>query len=558
MASSDQSPQIKRLRPNSQLPRGPYSVYQSSSHHALPLQTRDWKPSALDVAEAQPEYKSYFQKYGAEELVKGVELAKKLELMDVLRRYSTEDIDIGLKFAKHGASSLDFFDAFKDFEHSQILECQRAVINSNVQSSHQSRDSGYSSRLSSFPSSSSSYQLPLHQPPNVNLGANGYLNDEQTMPMDISPPNETHFRPQNSDSNHRSEVVHNAPTVSTPTSTSYNVVNHSKTIKPKAWACKYCGREFTAPGYCWNHEKSHHSKTIKPKDWACTYCGREFVAAGYCLNHEKSHHSQTMTWSCPHCPLDFPTKNGCERHHINRHDHESITYADCEIIGKPGPNSKRKTACACPYCGQLFEGVTSFDDRCLHVEDDHYKVEPKMQKGNLDYSRMIQSLLGRRELRSRWAQSLASFQESCTLSWSTEEARSLLEPLETGNFHLKDAVTSLLERVCACAIKSSRTSSRSHYNSQADVLSGSTMSRNVQSTSRTSEERSRIPARGQSQSPQRGLPSSDSGRTVPDMHASPRTILSSSIGFNQSQPNHKPANIQHGMSPYSMASQGPS
>ncbi|KAF2493311.1 hypothetical protein BU16DRAFT_76085 [Lophium mytilinum] len=524
MASSDQPHQTKRVWPNTQPPSGPYSAYQPFANHELPLRPRDRKPSALDIVKAQPVFKSYFQKYGAEELVKGMELAKKPDLMHVLRRYGAEEIAIGLNFAEHDTSSLDFFDAFKDFEHSQILECHRAINHSNVQLGYQPHDLGYT--FSSFPRSSTSYQLPSNQPPNVSLGPDGSTSHEISMPMEISTSNQKHFRPHKHVSNRSSEAVYDSPAASTPASTSYSRINHNR--------------------------------TSKPKDWACTYCGKEFAEAGYCLNHEKTHHNQEMNWSCPHCQCDFPTKNGCERHHNKHHEDESITYTDCKIRGKPRPDSKPKTACACPYCGHLFEGATSFNDRCLHLEEDHYKAEPRMKKSNLDYSRMIQSLLRRRELFSRWAQALATLKESHTLSWDTEEARSLLESLETGNFHLKGTITPLLGRVYASAIKTARIPSRFQYDSShADALSSSAINQPVHPRSLTSEERPRSPAQSQNQFPQRGLPNSDSsGYTVSDMRANSRTNPSSNIGFHRSQMDPRPTNTQPGRISYNTSSRG--
>ena len=118
----------KCVRPN------PQFANESSSNQA-PLSQPSFllrngsRSSALDIACANEQYQYFLREYRHEDIIKGHELAQHEGLFDLLRNlthnYDTADIYAGLKFAEDGA--LDFFDAFKKFRGSEVLECRRAV-----------------------------------------------------------------------------------------------------------------------------------------------------------------------------------------------------------------------------------------------------------------------------------------------------------------------------------------------------------------------------------------------------------------------------------------------
>jgi hypothetical protein len=60
---------------------------------------------------------------------------------------------------------------------------------------------------------------------------------------------------------------------------------------------------------------------------------------------------------------------------------------------------------------------------------------------------MIQSLLGRSELRGPWTRILANVRGTGELSWSAEDARAFLDDLEIGDFHRIDEIKFLLRRI---------------------------------------------------------------------------------------------------------------
>jgi hypothetical protein len=104
----------------------------SLSQASIPLRNSS-RSSALSIACANEQYKCFLQEYSHEDIIKGHELASHGGLFDLLRilthNYEAVDIYTGLKFAKDGA--LDFFDAFKKFCGSEVLECRRAAVNSS-------------------------------------------------------------------------------------------------------------------------------------------------------------------------------------------------------------------------------------------------------------------------------------------------------------------------------------------------------------------------------------------------------------------------------------------
>ena len=176
------------------------------------------------------------------------------------------------------------------------------------------------------------------------------------------------------------------------------------------------------------------------------YCNKGFAKPGNCLNHEKDQHSQKRNWKCGHpgCTAAFPTKRGYDDHHKN-HKCPKCPYAiHVEELSKP------KTACACPYCGLLFEGDNSFTSRSDHMDEKHYRGEDRKTKADLDYSLMISGLLNRKEIKGAW-ELLLSDNHSVCMSWIPENAKKLLEELEFGVFD--DGIISLLRKLYELADK---------------------------------------------------------------------------------------------------------
>ena len=131
---------------------------------------------------------------------------------------------------------------------------------------------------------------------------------------------------------------------------------------------------------------------------------------------------------CPHCVFQAETKNGCSRHHRLAHHCQSCGLKErVEILSKP------KTACACPYCGCLFEGDTSFKERLSHVDLIHYKGDKPKQRSDLDHTKIILSLLCRRELSGPW-KIFISKKLKRSLTWTPEKARAIIPELEKGIF----------------------------------------------------------------------------------------------------------------------------
>ena len=119
------NPQYANESSSNQAPLSQASLSQAS----IPLHNSS-RSSALGIACANEQYQCFLQEYSHEDIIKGHELAKHEGLFDLLRslthNYEAADIYTGLKFAKDGA--LDFFDAFKKFCASEVLECRQAVI----------------------------------------------------------------------------------------------------------------------------------------------------------------------------------------------------------------------------------------------------------------------------------------------------------------------------------------------------------------------------------------------------------------------------------------------
>ena len=176
------------------------------------------------------------------------------------------------------------------------------------------------------------------------------------------------------------------------------------------------------------------------------YCNKGFAKPGNCLNHEKDQHSQKMNWKCGHpgCTAAFPTKRGYDDHHKNHKCPKCPYEIHVEELSKP------KTACACPYCGLLFEGNNSFMSRSDHMDEKHYRGEDRKTKADLDHSLMISSLLNRKEIKGAWELFLLDNRGVC-MSWIPENTKKLLEELEFGVFH--DDIISLLQKLYELADK---------------------------------------------------------------------------------------------------------
>ena len=122
----------KCVRPNPQYANDSSSNQASLSQPSFPLRDSS-RSSALGIACANEKHQYFLRKYSHEDIIKGHELAKHEGLFDLLRNlthnYDVADIYAALKFAVDGA--LDFFDAFKKFRGSEVLECKRAVFDNS-------------------------------------------------------------------------------------------------------------------------------------------------------------------------------------------------------------------------------------------------------------------------------------------------------------------------------------------------------------------------------------------------------------------------------------------
>jgi len=116
------------VRPNPQYANEPSSNQASLNQASFPLRNSS-RSSALGIACANEQYQCFLRKYSHEDIIKGHELAKHKGLFDILRNYDAADIYAALRFADDGA--LDFFDAFKKFRGSEVLECKRAVFDNS-------------------------------------------------------------------------------------------------------------------------------------------------------------------------------------------------------------------------------------------------------------------------------------------------------------------------------------------------------------------------------------------------------------------------------------------
>jgi len=204
---------------------------------------------------------------------------------------------------------------------------------------------------------------------------------------------------------------------------------YSPTIPPTDEEPSLCGSSVPSAKSSPDNSYTLYSlKNPQPREFECTYCIKDFVRPGDCLNHEEAYHNQGKKWICPHCVFQDETKNGCSRHHRLAHHCQSCGLKErVEILSKP------KTACACPYCGRLFEGDVSFEERLSHVDLIHYRGNEFKRRSDLDHTKMILSLLCRKELSRPW-KIFISEKLKRSLTWTPEKARAIIPELETGIF----------------------------------------------------------------------------------------------------------------------------
>ncbi|XTI91637.1 hypothetical protein V2W45_737674 [Cenococcum geophilum] len=389
------------VRPNPQYANESSSNQPSLNQPSFPLRNSS-RSSALGIAYANEQYQCFLRKYSHEDIIKGHELAKHEGLFDILRNYDAADIYAALRFAEDGA--LDFFDAFKKFLGSEVLECKRAVFDNSEGPPDTWRDSGYDSRPpSELRYSTSSTTLPANLPgtsqsfayPSFTRHAqqqDSLLINEVANPDSSPGPVSDLRRLQPFNSPHHLHTPYDPPTGST------------------------------------SHSPGEITKNSQSREFECTYCIKEFVRPGDCLNHEDAYHRQEKKWICPHCVFQAETKNGCLRHHRLAHHCQSCGLKErVEILSKP------KTACACPYCGRLFEGNASFNERSSHVNLTHYKGDEPKRRSDLDHTKMILSLLCCKELSGPW-KIFISKKSKRSLTWTPEKARAIIPELEKGIF----------------------------------------------------------------------------------------------------------------------------
>lgn len=406
----------KCVRPNPQYANESSSNQASLSQASIPLRNSS-RSSALGIACANEQYQCFLREYSHEDIIKGHELAKHEGLFDLLRSlthdYEVADIYTGLKFAKDGA--LDFFDAFKKFRGSEVLECRRAVIDSSEGNPDTWRDSGYDSRPPSELRCSTSSTTLLASLPGTSQSSTYSSFTRHAQQQDPLLINE----------------------VANPDS-SPGPVSDFRRLQPFS-SPRHLHTPYDPPTGSTSHSPGETTKNPQPREFECTYCIKEFVRPGDCLNHEEAYHNQEKKWICPHCVFQAETKNGCSRHHRLAHRCQSCGLKErVEILSKP------KTACACPYCGRLFEGDASFDERLSHVDLIHYKGDEPKRRSDLDHTKMILSLLCRKELSGPW-KIFISEKSKHSLTWAPEKARAIVPELEKGIF--PNGVHHMLQKV---------------------------------------------------------------------------------------------------------------
>ncbi|KAF2649989.1 hypothetical protein K491DRAFT_721177 [Lophiostoma macrostomum CBS 122681] len=373
-------------------------------------------------------YQQFFNKYNIADLMRGYELAQDPDLFNIARKYRDKDIRLLLQFVEDEA--LEFFEAMKGLRGSDVIDLRDTTFaNSRCatpdssrelrfgrgshahHTSDTSRDSGYASR----PSSEVEDLLATSdgQPYKSSSASSNPINDDAlsvniSLSIDSSPRT---YLPEAREHHSSSLYIPQSP---------FSFAGDSMAPTPTA--------------------RSNASRLFE-----CMYCGKDFARYGYCLNHERSYHNQHKKWICPHCDIPFDTKTGCDRHHRG---HGCL---HCEEPERVQILSDLKTACVCPYCGALFEGTSCFPIRADHVKSTHYKGETRRTRADMDYSRIIEALLSRRELSIPWKAFLET-KPNVKLSWPPKKARELVDDLEFGEY--TTGIQDLLRRVYELADKS--------------------------------------------------------------------------------------------------------
>ncbi|OCK77373.1 hypothetical protein K432DRAFT_445373 [Lepidopterella palustris CBS 459.81] len=411
-----------RARPNPRYIARPHLTHTRLPHDPPIASPWSSTPSmVLAVALGMENYHRFFREYQVGEIMKGYELAQDSELFGVLRRFTIEDIMLALKFSNDGA--LDFFEAFKDFRGSELLQCREAIVGDlGSRKVDGCRDSGYESRPPSEFRDSICSTIPLSESSRSSLGLTNYATS-QPQQLDLQSDNGALTLSGSMKQSPFGDSLVDPKIGLQPPQTLFDPPTESSLLSPL-----------------------DTMRITQARLFECMYCAKDFVRYGDCLNHEENQHSQRKEWICPHCSQPFKSKGGYDRHHRN-HGCEKCTLSQ-RVITLSGP----KRACACPYCGKLFEGVCSFGDRSTHVELAHYKGKQRKTRSDLDYTAMIKSLLQQKSLSESWNELIAN-KRGITLSWSAGNCRTLLEDLEFGNF--PKGVQAHVQKVYEQATKSS-------------------------------------------------------------------------------------------------------
>jgi hypothetical protein len=414
---SQSLPQMQSLVPRSWanlIPTSRTTNLQDTHLHSWPTSTA----AASSPAYHNERYRQFFQRYQVAEIMRGYELAQDSELFTILRTYNGVDLRLLLKFREDDA--LEFFEGLKDFRGSDILEHREAIIaiskkeadnqgngphqthgSYSYRLSNASRDSGYESRPSSEIDGSMGLSLD-------------FMNPTPTPPHYVSPSTQGTIHGQHT--NPISESFLSSPhSKSCVESHQHDHLNSPYPPRSPQWPLS---ESATATPF-------DTSTSGRPRLFECMYCPQDFVRYGDCLNHEQANHSQRKEWICPHCRLPSKTKVGHGRHHRNHRCQPCILPEN--VVTLSGP----KTASACYYCGQLFEGNDCFASRATHIKAIHYKSGLQKTKADIDRSGMIMSLLSRTELSAHW-KSFLQGKPNFKLSWSVENARELVDALEFG------------------------------------------------------------------------------------------------------------------------------
>ncbi|KAF2463784.1 uncharacterized protein BDR25DRAFT_319685 [Lindgomyces ingoldianus] len=371
--------------------------------------THDDKPASVDpwTLYEDESYRHFFRRYQAKEIMRGHELAQDQDLFQIVSKYTEADLRLLLIFMEDG--SLEFFKKLRMFWGSQILEWRESIVTSSApttksRSSTSVRDSGYESCLSdemdgSARLSTGSCGSTGHLQLNYGSPSTSSALTEQPSPLTCS--FASSFPSDSGIEQRRERALEDFMVVRS----SQDLSNESADSSPM---------ETT-------------TKLSRPRLFECMYCAQDFVRSGDCLNHEENNHSQRKEWICPHCQIRSKTKAGHDRHHRNHHCQPCAEPERVEILSDP------KTACACPYCSTLFEGIGCFALRANHIKLTHYKVEPRKTKEDLDHSRMIRILLRREGFSGQWENFLAG-QAKVPMGWKAEHARELVDELEFGDY----------------------------------------------------------------------------------------------------------------------------